>query len=57
MADQPRLGDKLIAQGLINADQLAKALAEQASSHAQIGAILVSMGFITEAQLNAALAS
>ncbi len=43
-----RLGDLLVQQGLISADQLAIALAEQRHSNIPIGRLLVRLGFVTE---------
>ncbi len=43
-----RLGELLIQQRLISADQLAIALAEQRNTHLPIGRLLVKLGFITE---------
>jgi len=43
-----RLGDALIAQGAITADQLTIALQEQKSSKQRIGAVLIDLGFVTE---------
>ncbi len=51
-----RLGDKLIAQGLISKDQLQIALLEQKSSKKLLGQILVEMGFLTESALSEVLA-
>ena len=50
-----KLGEKLISEGLINNDQLDKALSEQKSSGKKLGEILVGLGFITDDQLNSAL--
>ncbi len=43
-----RLGELLAQQGLISADQLGIALAEQKQTHLPIGRLLVRLGFITE---------
>ncbi len=51
-----RLGEKLMALGLISDDQLQVALTEQKSSKKLLGAILVEMGFITESALGEVLA-
>jgi len=51
-----RLGDKLIALGLVSEDQLQIALTEQKNSKKMIGTILVEMGFITESALGEVLA-
>src|SRR3990170_1633774 len=46
-----RLGDLLVADGLITPDQLNKALAEQKGSTEKLGSILIKLGFINEEQL------
>ncbi len=53
-----RIGEKLIALGLISQDQLVVALTEQKNSKEKklIGQILVEMGFITESALGEVLA-
>src|SRR4051812_47356198 len=51
-----RLGEKLVALGLISLDQLEIVLTEQKSSKKLFGAILVEMGFITESALGEVLA-
>lgn len=51
-----RLGEKLIALGLISKDQLEIALREQAKSKKLLGAILISMNFITESAIGEVLA-
>ena len=51
-----RLGENLLALGLISEDQLSVALREQEHSHRMLGAILVELDFITAAQLNNVLA-
>lgn len=51
-----RIGEKLIALGLISKDQLEIALREQAKSKKLLGNILVSMNFITESALGEVLA-
>src|SRR6266581_1686941 len=50
-----RIGDLLVADGLISPTQLAEALREQRVSRARIGEILVVRGLITEEQLVAFL--
>jgi type IV pilus assembly protein PilB len=53
-AGQPqtrRLGDLLVAEGLISDAQLKQALSEQKGKTDKIGSILVKLGFITEEQL------
>jgi len=50
------LGDTLIGKGLITNEQLQKALdAQKANPTERIGAILVRLGFITQAQLDASM--
>jgi len=51
-----RLGEKLIALGLLSPDQLQIVLTEQKNSKKLIGAILVEMGFVTESALGEVLA-
>jgi len=51
-----RLGDQLIALGLISSDQLQIALLEQKTSKKMLGAILIEMGFVTESALGEVLA-
>jgi len=51
-----RLGEKLVALGLIAPDQLRVALTEQRASKKLLGALLVEMGFITESALGEVLA-
>jgi type IV pilus assembly protein PilB len=46
-----RLGDLLVAEGLITAEQLRQALAEQKGKTDKLGSILVRLGSITEEQL------
>ncbi len=50
-----RLGDILIAEGLITQEQLKTALAEQESEGGKLGEILVKLGFLTEEQIVLAL--
>ncbi len=51
-----RLGEKLIALGLLSPDQLEIVLTEQKSSKKLLGSILVDMGFLTESALGEVLA-
>ena len=46
-----RLGDLLVADGLLTAEQLRKALAEQKGSPEKIGSVLVRLNFVNEDQL------
>lgn len=49
MTGAPRLGELLQGRGLINEDQLCVALMEQNRSGRRLGAVLVAMGFVSEA--------
>jgi type IV pilus assembly protein PilB len=46
-----RLGDLLVADGLLSAEQLKKALAEQKGSPEKLGSVLVRLNFVNEDQL------
>ncbi len=46
-----RLGDLLVADGLLTQEQLHKALGEQKGSTEKLGSILIRLGFINEEQL------
>src|SRR4029434_3413671 len=46
-----RLGDLLVKEGLINQEQLQRALADQKGSNEKLGSILVRLDFINEDQL------
>ena len=46
-----RLGDLLVADGLLTPEQLQKSLAEQRGSTEKLGSILIRLGFINEEQL------
>lgn len=48
MAQVLRLGDKLVLEGVITADQLRIALTEQKLTGKKLGEILVSLGFLSE---------
>jgi len=50
-----RIGDQLIDSGVISADQLSIAILEQKRSGERLGAVLVGLGFLTEAVLKDAL--
>jgi type IV pilus assembly protein PilB len=52
-----RLGDLLLAEGLITEAQLARALATQKSTSAPLGAVLVNQGALREDSLTLALSS
>lgn len=54
-AGELRIGQLLVAQGLITEPQLSMALATQRTSHAPLGAVLVSQGVIEEDRLTAIL--
>lgn len=45
------LGARLVENGIISEDQLRIALLEQKKNHVQLGKLLVSMGFVTDAML------
>lgn len=55
-APKLRLGELLVAKGLISSDQLHVALTEQRSGKKLLGATIVEMGFITESVLSEVLA-
>ncbi|MEB3237048.1 MAG: hypothetical protein VKO64_05440 [Candidatus Sericytochromatia bacterium] len=55
VAARKRLGERLLAQGRITAEQLATALESQALSKARIGEILVEMGFVSDEDVTRAL--
>src|SRR5215510_1590883 len=46
-----RLGDLLVADGLLTAEQLKKALAEQKGSPEKLGSLLIRLNFVNEDQL------
>ncbi len=50
-----KLGEILVQQGVVRAEQMARALDEQRKSGAKLGAVLVQMGFLKDAQLLKAL--
>jgi type IV pilus assembly protein PilB len=50
-----RLGDLLVREGLIDTEQLARALQEQKGSNDKLGGILVKLNFVTEDKLIAFL--
>jgi type IV pilus assembly protein PilB len=52
----PRLGEMLIARGIIDDEQLEEALREQQVTSERLGTILVSRGFVNEVQLVRVLA-
>jgi type IV pilus assembly protein PilB len=51
-----KLGDILVRDGLITADQLKRALAEQKSSGGRLGYTLVKLGFVEETEITKMLA-
>ena len=51
-----RLGELLVQQGLLSADQLGIALAEQKQNNIPLGRLLVRLGFITEAAIRDVMA-
>ena len=50
-----RLGDMLLAAGVISDEQLQAALVKQKESRERLGTVLIDEGFITEDQLVGAL--
>jgi len=52
-----QLGDILVSQGLINTDQLEKALLEQRNVGHSLGRVLIDLGMLTESQVVQALAT
>ncbi len=52
-----RLGDLLVQQGLLSADQLSIALAEQKAAAIPLGRMVVRLGFATESAIRDAMAS
>jgi len=51
-----RLGELLVQQGLLSADQLGIALAEQKQNNIPLGRLLVRLGFLTEAAIRDVMA-
>jgi len=51
-----KMGDKLLANGVLNAEQLAQALAEQSKSGERLGDVVVKLGFATKEKIEAAVA-
>lgn len=49
------LGDTLLNKGIITADQLEKAIAEQKKSGNKLGDVLVKLGFTSHEQIENAL--
>jgi MSHA biogenesis protein MshE len=54
--ERVRLGDLLVAQGLISTDQLTQALAAQRSSGRKLGRVFIDNGWVSEIQIAQALA-
>lgn len=54
--EQEQLGELLIQEGLVTQEQLQKALAEQGQNGTRVGFNVVSLGFVTEADLTRILA-
>ncbi|MEY4750873.1 MAG: hypothetical protein RIQ60_3087 [Pseudomonadota bacterium] len=54
--ERVRLGDLLLAQGLISAQQLSQALATQHSSGRKLGRVFIDLGLVDEVQIAQALA-
>lgn len=51
-AQKPRLGDQLLAMGLITEEQLASAVERQQQFGGRLGDVLVELGFVTEEKLS-----
>jgi hypothetical protein len=49
------LGDTLVAKGVVTADQLQQALAEQKKTGEKIGDVLIKLGFTTHEKIETAL--
>ncbi len=54
--ERVRLGDLLVTQGLISADQLTQALAAQKTSGRKLGRVFIDNGWVNETQIAQALA-
>jgi len=54
--EKVRLGEVLIQQGLLSAEQLTTSLDEQKRSGKKLGRVFVDLGFVTENQISVALA-
>jgi MSHA biogenesis protein MshE len=54
--ERVRLGDLLVTQGLISADQLTQALAAQKTSGRKLGRVFIDNGWVSEIQIAQALA-
>jgi type IV pilus assembly protein PilB len=50
-----RLGDRLVAEGLVSAEQLQRALAAQKGTRDKLGSVLIRMNYLTEEKLLAFL--
>src|SRR6185295_7852060 len=57
MSARVRIGDMLVAAGMLSPERLGEALAAQKAEGKRLGAILVDRGFVTEAQLVQVLSS
>ncbi len=55
MVEKKRLGDMLIARGLINEESLNKALKLQVGGNRRLGYLLIKMGLVTEEQIQSML--
>jgi hypothetical protein len=55
ISDKPRLGELLLDLGLLNREQLGRALEEQCADHERIGETLVRLGLVDRGQLFRAL--
>ena len=49
------MGDTLVSKGVITADQLQTALAEQKKTNEKLGELLVKLGFTTHDKIEAAM--
>lgn len=56
LREYQRLGEMLVGEGIVQADQLDRVLAAQRRSGARLGELLVAMGLATEAQVTECLA-
>jgi type IV pilus assembly protein PilB len=56
-AKKPKIGEALVAQGALTADQLANALRDQQTSKAMLGELLVERGIISQSALMEALSA
>lgn len=57
VSERLRLGDMLVKAGMVSAEQVSAALAKQKATGQRLGATLVAMGFVTEAQMTQVLSN